>query len=137
MPSALFHILTLSLVGVPAAQGLIALWAATSRRHWFLRALAVWGSVAGLLPIRAYEPAAVLAIASLLIVLLVRVRQRITTQRGENPSPEPFQFGLRDLLLFMLLVGLSVVTFQAINRGYTPYEWVAFAVTGSLMAAVV
>jgi len=131
-----FHILTLSLVGLPAAQGLISLWAATSRRHWFLRALAVWAGIVVLIPIRAYEPAVVLAIESLVIVRLVRTAGYLRQLRDNKLRSMRLQFGLRDLLLFMLLVGLTVVTFQAINRGYTLNEWVAFAITGSLTGAV-
>src|SRR3954463_10296297 len=115
MSATIFHLLTLSLIGVPAAQGLIALWAAASRRVWFLRALAVWGGIALLVPIRAYEPAVVLAIVSLAVVLLVQTSNWIANRRAGKFSAELLQFGLRDLLLFMLLVGLIVVTFQAIN----------------------
>jgi hypothetical protein len=137
MSRILFHILTLSLVGIPAAQGLISLWAATSRRHWFLRALAVWAGIVVLIPIRAYEPAVVLAIESLVIVRLVRTAGYLRQPRDDQLRSMRLQFGLRDLLLFMLLVGLIVVTFQQINRGYALKEWVAFAITGSLTGAVV
>src|SRR5205823_2913390 len=45
----------------------------TGRVNWFIRALAVWGGVMLLVPIRVYEAAAVFAVASPLIVALVGV----------------------------------------------------------------
>src|SRR5262249_36175593 len=53
--------------GTAAVEGLVAIWAATSRAHWFLKSMAVWCAVMLLVPIRAYEPAAVFAVGSTLI----------------------------------------------------------------------
>src|SRR5262245_55122611 len=72
-PYGAFAILTFA--GVAAGQALLAIWAATGHGHWWLRALALWAGVLLLIPIRAYEPAAIFAIASpLTFILLVASR---------------------------------------------------------------
>jgi hypothetical protein len=71
LASPTFHLTMFVLVGGAAVQGLVALWAATSRVHWFWRALAVWFAVMAFVPIRAYEPAFVFAISSPFIVVLL------------------------------------------------------------------
>src|SRR2546430_16660372 len=67
------HAVMLTFAGTAAVQGLIAIWAATGRVNWFIRALAVWSGVMLLVPIRVYEAAAVFAVASPLTVGLVGV----------------------------------------------------------------
>ena len=86
------HALCLILAATAAIQALIAIWAATSRRHWFLRVLVVWLAVMALVPIRAYEPALIFAFSSPLTALLLAFlvsRQLVT--RG---PPSLFYTGL-------------------------------------------
>ena len=47
------------------------------------------------------------------------------------------RFGLRDLFFLMLLVALVIVGVQTINQRYTWQEWLAFAIWGALVAAIV
>src|SRR4051794_31058157 len=77
-----FHAICLVITSTAAIEALFAIWAATSRRHWFWRALAVWAGVVGLLPIRAYQPALVFAISSPLTIAVLRAIQR----RSATPS---------------------------------------------------
>lgn len=100
-----FHVLCLVLMSTAAIEGLIAIWAATSPRHWFWRAIAVWAGIAILLPIRAYQPAVVFGISSPLTISLIRglmIRRATLTGR--------VRFGLRDVLLATALVGLALAT---------------------------
>ncbi|MEX2176064.1 MAG: hypothetical protein WD872_17010, partial [Pirellulaceae bacterium] len=96
----------LALLGTTVAQSLVALWAAISDRHWFVRALAVWGAVALLLPIRAYEPALLFAISSASIVAILSARRYWQARRREArlkplgiPTKTAVRFGLGDLFL--------------------------------------
>jgi hypothetical protein len=69
--SALGQAAMLTFAGTAAVVGLVAIWAATSRLHWFARALVVWSSVMLLVPLRLYEPAAIFVFASPLIVATI------------------------------------------------------------------
>src|SRR4051812_3320852 len=95
-----FHAVCVIFAATAAIEALIAIWAATSRRHWFWRALAVWAAIMALVPVRAYGPAAVFAISSPLTAALVSLQQR----RSESWA----RFTIRDLSLFMVIVGLSL-----------------------------
>jgi hypothetical protein len=95
-----FHAVCFVFAATAAIEALVAIWAATSRRYWFWRALAVWVAVMLLVPVRAYEPAIIFAISSPLTAGLVMLQQR----RSERWS----RFSIRDLSLFMVIVGLSL-----------------------------
>lgn len=129
---------------------LIAIWAATSRRHWFVRATLPLLALAALLPIQAHEPLIYLAMVMGQIVLLnvacrwigrlwnarppvakswfqsdagcrlAPLREAFPTfgrwaahvlqneSRQElAPQMGRFRFGLRDLLLAMVPVGIA------------------------------
>src|SRR6188768_2645834 len=79
----------LTFAGTAAVQGLIAIWAATGRVHWFIRALAVWGGVMLLVPIRVYEPAAVFSVASPLTVALIRGMNWLENRRQQQSTILP------------------------------------------------
>ncbi len=104
----------LTFAGTAALQGSIAIWAATSRVHWFGAALAVWGGIMLLLPIRLYEPAAVFAVASPLIIATVAAASWIRRWRDPSSTKTEFRFGLRDLFFLLLLVALVIVGVQSI-----------------------
>jgi hypothetical protein len=144
MLQLLLHGLMLSLVGVAAIEGLIALWAATSRSHWFIRALGVWGGVMALVPIRAFEPAAFFAISSPVIISLILFTKWLNNRRAvacltrtEERTASSCRFSLRDLFLLMLLVGLILLGTETIDRGYNWRDWAAFTIAGIHIAAVV
>src|SRR5687767_7422802 len=50
------------LISALTTTGLLALWAATSRRHWFLRTAAFLAMLSPLLLVPAYEPFVALAL---------------------------------------------------------------------------
>jgi len=130
--------------GLATFQGLLAIWAATSHAPWFLRALAAYGGVMLFVPIRAYEPAAIFAIGSLLIVTAMVVPRgwssRPGSAAGASLAAEAYgklRYGLRDLFLAVLLVGLLLFGWQTIDQGYSLADWLAFLTAGALLAAIV
>jgi hypothetical protein len=129
----------LTFAGAAAVQGLIAIWAATSRANWFIRALAIWGGVMLLVPIRLYEPAAVFAVANPLTVALIGgVMWLENRHRPQELATQPgMRFGLRDLFFLLLLVALVIVGIQSIKQPYTAHEWLSFGLWGTLVATIV
>jgi hypothetical protein len=112
-----FHLAMLALAGAMAFQGLVAIWAATSRIHWIWRALAVFGAVMLLVPIRTYEPALVFAMASPLVVAIVTAYRWLLSQRKSPDRHEEvanLRFSLRDLFLVIFIAGLSLAGLLAI-----------------------
>ena len=61
-----------------AMECLVSIWAGVSRRHWFVRALAVWAAVALLAPIEAHDAVWFFTVIALLIVGLLQVRRWAT-----------------------------------------------------------
>jgi hypothetical protein len=118
----------LLIASVAAAGALVAIWAATSSRHWFWRALAIWAFVAAMLPIRAYEPALVFAISLLLVALVVRSVNWLNL-RGQANDPVAiqsafaFRFRLSDVLLAMFLLGLALAAMTHVARNLTKREF--------------
>lgn len=93
-------------VAVVGTVQLLALWAASSRRPWLLRALAVWMPIALLAAIRAHEPALLLLVSAALTIGLSFAVQRWGQARdlSEPASPPFWRFRLADLLVLMLLL---------------------------------
>jgi hypothetical protein len=118
------HVVTLLIASAAALAMIVAVWAAESRCHWFLRAAAIWACVAVLLPIRAYEPAMVFAVSLPLIVLTIRAIQWLAEHKiagllAIRSSARLFRFNLRDLLLVIGLLGLSLAVVLHLHRCLT------------------
>jgi hypothetical protein len=114
----------LLVAGVAAAASLVAIWAARSPRHWFWRAFALWTFVAAMAPIRAYEPALVLAIGLPLIVCLVKGGRLIRDGGWRNGAT--LRFRLHDLFLVMAIVGISLALL--IHIGQRSYRASVYAI---------
>ncbi len=132
------------IVAAASAQGLLALWAATSRTHWFVRALAVWCGVMLLVPIRAYEPAAIFALSGPLIVAVIVLsrwgRQKYSLpEKGIEPRERTgrLRYDLRDLFLLTVFVALILVGWRVIDRGYDRHDWLAFLTSGFALAVTI
>src|SRR5438270_13692490 len=106
--SASVQVMTLVIAATAAACASVATWAAVSHRYWFWRVLAVWSCVALMIPIRAWEPALVLAIALPTIAVCIRSLQWLQHRRdaiavNTFSAARVLRFGLRDLLLLTAL----------------------------------
>lgn len=115
----------LTFAGTAAVQGLIAIWAATARVNWFIRALAVWGGVILLVPIRLYEPAAVFVFASPLIVAAVAIAngagkryQAISVGFDRLLTPSNLPLGLADLWAPAAVMTLPIIGFEVMLQGH-------------------
>jgi hypothetical protein len=135
-----FHATMLAVVMTAALAGLVAIWTATSRRHWFMRALILWLTIAALLPIRAYEPALILSLSLPLVVAVILVVNRRMSRSTSMAEPLPtgsFRFGLRDLFLLMIVVGLALsIWLQIVRRVsdlYASYLLLACAIVSSVI----
>lgn len=99
------------LARIAAGYSLLAIWAGVSRRHWFIRASALTLSLLALLPIQAHQPALMLAFALPALTLSVAWLNRRGIGPGalsnEAAAPGRLRFGLRDLLLSVLLVAMA------------------------------
>ncbi len=159
MPSALeilrdpyLQVTYLFVTGVAAIYCLIGLWAATSRRHWFLRTIIPCLALAALIPIRAHEPLIFYALIMAEIIAAVTLwrwwRGRRDVGQVSNLSKEiadsgqvenlsyagRFRFSLRDLLLLMVVVGVGAWIVTGFAGVVLLIEWPG-AIVGSLLLA--
>lgn len=129
-----YHVLVLFAAIVTSLMCLVALWAAESRRHWFIRFAAIWGALALLLPIRAHEPIVFYAITMGVLVLL---RQIILKRGGEalaaiasqikpaSSTPPLRRYSLRDLFLFLTAVGMTLGLAIPVVKADVPWHLIA------------
>lgn len=128
-------------LGMVALQCLVAIWAATSSRHWFWRALAVWAALMLMVPIRAWEPAWLFGLSSPLIVTLILLAKKWRPQEPLPAGLPPrqfaalhWQFSLLDLLLLMAISGLWIHTFLVMTRSFQPSNWLGWLASSVSLA---
>lgn len=96
------------------SMGLLALWAATSRRHWLLRSTVVLVVLAPLLLIPAYEPWIVFALQACTVTAGVQLWRWRAARRHVRESPSEncdvpkrrFRFSLATLLALVPMVAV-------------------------------
>jgi len=141
--SDLGQLLTLTFAATAAIQCLIAIWAATARRHWFLRALAVWGGVMLLVAIRAFEPAAIFACAAPLTMTTIAaanwMAHRLTkiTVLSTTPTGNPAPLSVRDMWGSVMTSAVAVVAIEPLLQGHWWFDPIAVAAWGIILAAVI
>ncbi len=120
MISALAQLLFSSLVCV----GLLAVWAATSPRHWFLRTGAFTAALALLLLIPAYEPLVVFALQG--TVIAAGVQGACSWRRRKEPEsrhPSPTRYSLATLLLLTVFVAIAAAVFSRLpEQGFVAWQ---------------
>jgi len=127
-----FHAVCLVVVSAAVIEALVAIWAATSRVHWFWRAIAVWAAVSVLLPIRAYQPALLFAVTSPLTTAIIL---SINSRRGAS-TPRPFRFGLRDLLLATAVIALALTSLLHLVPRLGEAHLAEFTLTAIIQTAI-
>lgn len=131
------------LVSALTTNGLLALWAATSQRHWFLRTAVYLACLAPLLAIPAHDLFIALVLQGAVIaggVTLRRMRRRRLLDGTEpNESQRGWRFSLSSLLQLMTLLGLASAV-AAESPEFSRFAWqsiVAIGVCSGLSSAVV
>jgi hypothetical protein len=135
----LFYVRQAVIVTAVAGLCLVAIWAGLSRRHWFVRAAAVWAGIAALLPIRAHVPARMfLFVLPTVAVVILAIRRWLIPPTELRPPSEHvragwMRYGLRDLFLAVLLTGAILATGMAAWRPHGQYwTWWLLASGGCL-----
>jgi hypothetical protein len=115
--------LAILMISALTTNGLLALWAATSRRHWFLRTAVYLACLSPLLPVPAYEPFIALTLQGTVIagtVTLGRLRERRSLDASDaNDSQRPWRFSLTTMLQATVLIAFAVaivVRVPTLNR---------------------
>ena len=142
----------LFITGVAAIYCLIGVWAVTSSRHWFLRAIIPCLALAVLIPIRAHEPLIFYALIMAEIVAALtlwrwwrkdvgqisnRSTDNVESGQVENLSNVGrFRFGLRDLLLLMVVAGVATWIVTGFAGVGLLLEWPGTIVASVLMSAL-
>ncbi len=135
-------VLGVLLVSSFTCVGLLALWAATSSRHWLWRWAAVLGVLSPLLLIPAYEPWIVFALQASTIVVAVQAWRRWTAWREDRvassddgaPPKHRFRFSLGTLLAVTPLVAAltAIITRMATNwPEQTVESWTTVLLNGA------
>jgi hypothetical protein len=122
-------VLAALLVTTFTCVGLVALWGATSPRHWFVRTAAVLGVLSVPLLIPAYEPLIVFALQTVVVLVGVaawrwwagrRTHGEIAQTELEGLKPRiAFRFSLITLLLFTPVVAVVVTLITKTVMGLT------------------
>ena len=126
-----------------------AVWAGSSRRRWYVRAGVIWGLMAALYPIAAFQPmiwfAAAVPVTVLASWVMVWLLQRRTPKHNGEPPTEGtaeselqaqrrFQFRLTDCLLAMLLVGIALAFSLGLRQKTIQFDWRIGAIVGCCTA---
>jgi len=131
--------------------GLVALWAATSPRHWFLRTAVVVALLSPLLFVPACEPFLAFMIQAGTVVVGAIVWRRATFSRDRHVIPtfapsqyggpkSPIRYSLTTLLLLAALACVTVAIATRIATILPPQNreaWTTIALDGSLCGCAV
>jgi len=101
--------------------GLLALWVAWSRRHWFLRFGALAGVLTLGLPIAAHDLIVTIFVGTVLILLVLMIGGRVARRRhvAIDPARSRFRFSMSDLLLGTVAIAVVLAMITQVPRG----EW--------------
>ena len=126
-------ILSTLIVATSSLYGLLALWAATSRRRWFVRTAVVSMALALPLLIPAYELTVTYALQALTVVLGVQVYRRFIAWRTRRHDlcddtltdlpPARLRFSLANLLWLTVFIALAA----AVVVRLPTHEWQGWA----------
>src|SRR5262245_9235397 len=96
------------LIAALAVVCLVAIWAATGKRHWFWRVVAVWGAVMAMVPIWAWEAAWLFGLSLPLAATAIAAGRRWGSRPEDNGGQAEansrtmrWRFSLLDMLLLM------------------------------------
>jgi hypothetical protein len=129
-----------------ALIGMFVLWAAASRRHWFVRTAVVGAVLLVALLIPAYEVVMMLSIECALVIIGMRVWRRLRQRRvgnAQNPAPRMtsisnllrFQLSMETMLLLVVVIAV-VVAVVARAPQLTMQDYFRFIHVGTMAGVV-
>jgi hypothetical protein len=129
-----------------ALIGMFVLWAAASKRHWFVRTAVVGAVLLVALLIPAYEVVMMLGIESVLVIIGMsvwrRLRQRHLGEAHNTPRQATsissflrFQLSMETMLLLVVVIAV-VVAVVARAPQLTVQDYIRFIHVGTMAAAV-
>ena len=131
---------TLSDATPVALFGMFALWAAASKRHWFVRTAVVAGAILFTLLIPAYEVLITLTVETLVVVAGLAIwRRRRHPAVGVRPENTASRLRLRLSMetLMLAIVIVAVVTAVAARVPNIPAEsWYSFTIDGFMSGTI-
>ncbi|HUY33429.1 MAG TPA: hypothetical protein VMV69_11830 [Pirellulales bacterium] len=126
-----------------ALFGLLAVWAALGRAHWFVRVVSVLAALALLLPVPAFDVLLVFFFQSPIVIgplLVVRVFRSRAATIGESAPPIRPRFSLADLFLATLVIaamcGVGINLPQEIRQASGDYIVIGSGLGVATLAAV-
>ncbi len=133
-----------------ASVGLVALWAATSSRHWFLRAVVMLAVLAAPLVVSAYEPLVLFSVEAAIIVAGVNLWRWLAntsraglnsqTQHVEQPAQPRWQFSLAAFLLATALIAAALAPAGRVAQYFSPMPraaWTSMLGDGAAAGGIV
>ena len=125
------------LVSALSTTGLLALWAANSRRHWFVRTAAFLGVLSPLLLVPAFEPFIALSLQGAIVALGAGgIRWALSRKRRKNlqgaeviDAGSTWRFSMATLLLAMVLCGVAAAI-AATMPGFNRQVWQSIVLIG-------
>jgi hypothetical protein len=125
-----------------ALLGMFGLWAAGSRRHWFVRTAVLGVVLLNMLLIPAYEVLIQFGIQVLVIIAGLAVWRRQRQRRALNSArdagpPARFrpQFSLETLMLLMVVVAVVTAVAARAPR-FAIYDWYQFLFVGGMPGVI-
>ena len=129
--------MALLLTFIAAGYSVLAVWAATSQRHWFLRAAVFCGALALLLPIDAYEPLVLFGLVGVFSATGASVLRRFSSQsKAEQSTDSRWRFGTRDLLFAMAIVACASLVVSLILREGIELQWAKAVAAAALLVLI-
>jgi hypothetical protein len=122
-----------------AMFGMFALWAAASKRHWFVRTVVVAAAVLATLLIPAYELAYQLGIESLVVVggMAIWRRRRLhgSVENSTKPPRRRFSLSLETLMLTVVIVAVATAVIARTPQ-IESNQWIDLAISGSMSGVI-
>jgi hypothetical protein len=137
--SAMINVYHLASAAPIAMFGMFALWAAASKRHWFVRTFVVAAAVLATLLVPAYELAYQLGIESLVVVggmaIWRRFRLRNSNPKNSQGPGRRFSLSLESLMLVVVIVAVATAVISR-TPSIEVRQWYDLVINGVTAGAI-
>jgi fluoride ion exporter CrcB/FEX len=120
------------LISVLSTTGLLALWAANSRRHWFVRTAAFLAVLSPILLVPINELYVALAAQGAVVAGAIPAerRQSLISSRNSPTVPQRLGFSVSTLLLATVIFGIAASAASGVPRTMNRQAWQSLALVG-------